>query len=72
MHYRCSLQELFPGNGFGKDFTLQPEVIVHLEVFWKVDPLSKHTLKAVVHREEFRVALVLVVASAVEPFDVGT
>lgn len=67
-----SLQEFFPGNGFGKDLPLQPKVIVHLEVFGKVDPLSQHALQTVVHREEFGVGLVLIVASAVEPFDAGT
>ncbi|TNN85603.1 hypothetical protein EYF80_004236 [Liparis tanakae] len=62
---------LFPGNGFGEDLPLQPEVIVHLEVLGQVHPLSQDTLQTVVHRQEVRVDVALVVAATVEAFDVG-
>lgn len=42
-----------------------------MEVLGQVHPLSQNTLQAVVHGQEVRVAVALVVAAAVEAFDVG-
>lgn len=65
-----SLQQLLPGDGFGEDLPLQPEVVIHLEVLGQVDPLPQDALQAVVHRQEVWVAVGLVVAATVEALDV--
>lgn len=66
-----SLQQLLPGDGFGEDLALQPEVIVHLKVLGQVHALSQYTLQTVVYRQEVRVDVALVVAAAVEALNVG-
>ena len=42
-----------------------------MEVLGQVHPLSQDALQAVVHGQEVRVGVALVVAAAVEAFDVG-
>lgn len=42
-----------------------------MEVLRQVHPLSQNALQAVVHRKEVRVSVALLVAAAVEAFDVG-
>jgi len=65
------LQQLLPGDGFGEDLALQPEVIVHLEVLGQIHALAQDALQAVVHGQEVGVSLVVVVAAAVEALDVS-
>lgn len=66
-----SLQQFLPRYGVGENLPLQPEVVVHLEVLGQLHPLAQNALQAVVHRQEVRVVVGLVVAAAVEAFDVG-
>lgn len=68
---RLSLQQFLPRYGIREDFPLKPEVVVHLEVLGQVHSLPQNALQTVVHRKEVGVVVALVIAAAVEAFDVG-
>lgn len=60
---RASLQQLLPGDGPGEDLSLQPQVVVDLEILRQLHALAQHALQAVVHRQEVRVAVRPVIAA---------